>query len=125
MTMDAKTKERMRHAAEVLQCMADGKDFGVVYGNTLLAPVADVAHMVKCIMSGVSQYRLKPAKTRRPFTEQEARRLVGCVLVDSMGSRSVIPGEPSGATLGTAVLHQWHYHPPGDPDNLKPCWVEE
>ena len=123
--MDATTKERLEHAIEVLEWKRDGKEFGSVVGGELFQPVNDSQGLVDHVMRAGGKYRLKPAKTRRPFTEQEARRLVGCVLVDSMGSRSVIPGEPSGATLGTAVLHQWHYHPPGDPDNLKPCWVEE
>jgi hypothetical protein len=125
MTMDATTKERMKHAAEVLQWAADGKEFEYI---TCLGKTAPPALLPQTwlgnIMSG-GKYRLKPAKTRRPFTEQEARRLVGCVLVEPNCPPWVNTSAMLPSTRQTAVEHEWHYHLPGDPDNLKPCWVEE
>ncbi len=80
------------------------------------------------------RYRLKPAPVRRPFTEKEAQRLVGCVLVSPEGERAVVDtirdrwavwrSNPSPTFLQLSN-DGWHYHLPGHPDDLKPCWVEE
>jgi hypothetical protein len=88
---------------------------------------------VRAIHEG-KRYRLKPTPVRRPFTEKEAQRLVGCVLVSPEGKRgTALAGYPSKAswthnidpTFAQMANEKWHYHLPGQPDDLKPCWVEE
>ncbi len=125
--MNATTIERLKHAQEVLGWMADGKEMQWLSGDEWLNCSTNVSEggRVGDIMRGY-QYRLKPAKTIRPFTEQEARRLVGCVLVNpSNGGSFVLINNVYGQTLFDYADKRWHYHLPGDPDNLKPCWVEE
>ena len=132
--MDATTKERMNHAAEVLQWLADEKP--VQWHGAYGWRDSNIAHVnvFENIVKYGAKYRLKPAKTRRPFIDQEARRLVGCVLVSPDNKRSVCYGITENsvrrsmyrdATLSIMEIESWHYHLPGDPDNLKPCWVEE
>ena len=122
--MDATTKERMNHAAEVLQWLADEKP--VQWHGAYGWRDSNIAHVnvFENIVKYGAKYRLKPAKTRRPLTEQEARRLVGCALVDGDEVWSCI--EPMTLrVLDTACKEGWHYHIPGQPDDLKPCWSEE
>ena len=125
--MDATTKERMRHAAEVLNWFADGRDVQAVIESTgewVESRVSDGAGMTEHILRRGGKYRLKPAKTRRPLTEHEARRLVGVVVTGKSGVW--LCTYPMNCVLcKQAETEEWHYHLPGDPDNLKPCWVEE
>jgi hypothetical protein len=122
MTMDATTKERMKHAAEVLTWAADGKEFVFENGTP---PNNNPETWILCVFAG-RKYRLKPAKTRRPLTEQESQALLGGVVVNGDGLLPALVTVQWGAeSLAHAAKNGWHYHFPGDPDNLKPCWVEE
>ena len=124
-TIDQTTKERLKHAQEVLGWKADGKEFDWLdIDGKKYAPVNDACELVDRIMHG-AKYRIKPAKTCRPFTEKEARVLVGCVLVSPEGRRYVMANDESKDAWNNYAKKEWHYHLPGHPDDLKPCWVEE
>lgn len=123
--MDATTIERLKHAQEVLGWKAEGKAFKWdCEDGRLYKALADESELVYAIMHG-AKYKLTPAKTIRPFTEQEARRLVGCVLVHSSGDRNLCSFVYAEEGREDLASEKWHYHLPGDPDNLKSCWVEE
>jgi len=136
MTTIDQTRERAKHASEVLAWWADGKP---LQWNNCQGPeewsdsVSIPEQIAQNILCGW-KYRIKPAKTRRPFTEQEARVLVGCVLVSPDGVFSQCPiiyndsafySHGLNPTFNEMANDKWHYHLPGHPDDLKPCWVEE
>ena len=123
--MDASTIDRLKHAQEVLGWKIDGKEFLSVCGDKLFTAVENPRDLVDHIMRAGGKYRLKPAKTIRPLTEQEARRLVGCVAVRNDKPSCVIQRAMTSVERAHLCEQRWHYHIPGDPDNLKPCWVEE
>jgi hypothetical protein len=126
-TIDQTKKDRLRHAAEVLTWAADGKPFEYVNpAGVVFQSVGDPEHWIRAVISFGGTYRLKPAKTRRPFTEKEARRLVGCVIVGHGDYGVYIATRDPGADWREGLAKDGaRYHLPGDPDNLKPCWVEE
>lgn len=125
------------HMIEVLGWIRDNKPFQASFdAGKIWEPVHffDALGVVREIQNNRYTYRLKPTPVRRPFTPKEAQRLVGCVLVSPDGKHSQCPiiyeegafyrygPNPSFASLAN---DGWHYHLPGHPDDLKPCWMEE
>ena len=121
------------HMIEVLGWVKEGKalqrsERGREFEDIAPPPYVDGFPIaaVRAIEHG-DKYRLKPTPKRRPFTEKEAQRLVGCVSISStVGAQPfVLTSIPNAAIRHDMLVNQWHYHLPGHPDDLKPCWVEE
>ena len=128
------------HMIEVLGWVKEGKalqrsERGREFEDIAPPPYVDGFPIaaVRAIEHG-DKYRLKPTPKRRPFTEKEAQRLVGCVLVSPDGERAAVGAvRHHGARWSSSpdptfiqlAKDGWHYHLPGHPDDLKPCWVEE
>lgn len=125
------TVEDIKHAADTLRALSEGKQLlGFEQG-----PPSDARAIVNACLSGF-RYTIKRPPTTRPFTAKEAEQLIGCVLVrpaDGVGgvvynirnvNDEVAWTWNANPTLRQLHDERWHYRLPGS-TKLKECWVTE
>lgn len=125
------TLEDIKHAADILRAMSEGKRLkGFAPGTQ------PEAQHVATICLGGGRYAVEQPPRTRPFTVEEADRLVGCVLVrpeDGLGGTvTKVRGDTkqvscpwnSDPTLFQLHAERWHYRLPGSTE-MKECWVTE
>ncbi len=97
-----------------LQCATDGSKEFECAGNT------EVDEFFRALQRGV-EYRIAQPKTRRPWTQKEAEEHLGWVLVAPDGAKYLMV-----YTFATnRYTEGWQVHPVGQPDKIKPAYVEE
>ena len=137
MTAIEQAKKNIARAEELAQAVTDGKavEFEVA-GKWHLSSLHEAADFFEEFDGDGSGYRIIEPKRRRPWTREEAERHVGWVLVSPDGKRGSLVciwestrclhfASGQNPTLEEACKNNWHVHLPGQPDDLKPCSVEE
>jgi len=140
MTAIEQAKKNIARAEELAQAVKDGravqiyrKNFTPQRWELSVNKLAD--NFYDSIVDGF-EYRIIEPKRRRPWTREEAERHVGWVLVSPDGKRGSLVciwestrclhfASGQNPTLEEACKNNWHVHLPGQPDDLKPCSVEE
>ena len=134
MTAIEQAKQNIARAEELERAVKDGKavEFEVA-GKWHLSSLREAADFFEEFDGDGSGYRIIEPKRRRPWTREEAERHVGWVLVphDGVGREpihSVCENAVDTHTMHvffTSMTTGWRVHLPGQPDDLKPCSVEE
>ena len=135
MTAIEQAKQNIARAEELAQAVKDGKavEFEVA-GKWHLSSLHEAADFFEEFDGDGSGYRIIEPKRRRPWTREEAERHVGWVLVSPglkvacitwMDDERLYWNHGPNPSLSEACKNNWHVHLPGQPDDLKPCSVEE
>ena len=113
----------IKRARELEQAVKDGKSVELKTSKgaweKAICSLAD--DFYSCIMIGM-EYRIIEPKRRRPWTKEEAEAHLGWVLVSRGGRKTLFSGHED---LSYLQVERYNVHPIGQPDQLKPCWVEE
>jgi len=138
MTAIEQAKKNIARAEELAQAMKDGKkvERKLLHNETWEPSTNTVADQFYTSIGRSTEYRIVEPKRRRPWTREEAERHVGWVLVSPDGKRGSLVciwestrclhfASGQNPTLEEACKNNWHVHLPGQPDDLKPCSVEE
>lgn len=133
MTAIEQAKKNIARAEELERAMKDGKTV-MLQAHPQDVPIGDKTadEFFSSLANGFKFSIIEPNR-RRPWTREEAERHVGCVLVphDGVGREpihSVCENAVDTHTMHvffTSMTTGWHVHLPGQPDDLKPCSVEE
>ena len=134
MTAIEQAKQNIARAEELERAVKDGKTV-TLHAHPQDVPIGDKTadEFFSSLANGFKFSIIEP-KRRRPWTREEAERHTGWVLVRPDGMRATLASIHNGRAVSTHSVDpsleslcrdNWHIHLPGQPDDLKPCSVEE